>query len=84
MVAVIVAEEDGVAVIEPFSCILTNLLLSFRDLLVIIQWQAAVDKDYCIGTDKFHAVPTDLVGTTVDDELEVVWIICHFLGTIQN
>lgn len=84
MVCMVVTEEDGIAMVKPFFGILVNLHLDFRVLLIVIQGQAAVDKDSGIGTDKLHAVPTDLVGTSVDDALEVVWIICHFLGTIQN
>ena len=82
MVAVIVAEENSVAVTEPFSCVLTNLLLSLKGLVVIIQWQSAVDKDSGIGCHKLHAVPTDLVGTSVDDKLEVVLITCHVSSLI--
>ena len=77
MVAVIVAKENGIAVIEPFSSVFANLLLSFRGLVVIIQWQSAVDKDSGIGCHKLHAVPTDLVGATVDDEVYIVFGVIH-------
>lgn len=78
MVCMVVAEEDGIAMAKPFFGILVNLQLDFLILVVVVQRQAAVNKDSGIGCHKFHAVPTNLVGSTMDDELEVVWIICHF------
>jgi hypothetical protein len=76
----IVAEENGIAIKSPFLCVFKDFLLGIFGLFLKIQGQTAVNEDSGILRSKFHAVPTDLVGATVNNELYIVLITFHLLS----
>ena len=69
MVCMIVAEEDGIAIKRPFLCVFKDSLLGLFGLFLKIQGQPTVNQNPCVFSSKLHAVPTNLVGTSVDDKI---------------